>query len=919
MSRLPACRQTGREAGFSNHAKEIFEMTNKEVELNNTEKVSSEKKSYGIYFFTLSILMGISFVWSVYDESVSRRPWKEYQKEFLKLEFNKLKKELEEARKDVTSPETKEIEDKLKKLRKQYQEKGETPEYRNALRELDKKETRLFEVSQELQFAKSLAEEAYYQYQHAFDTGGDYKTKKNEWEKLYAAAKKLEPEIEKAKKKRDEVKKKVENYRGEITELEEKLEKYKESILKIENKLEILSKKIPEINQVVINDFDRNNFEEPVLKVDRCQSCHMGIDRKGFENFKEPFKTHSNFEIFIAKHPVEKFGCTSCHDGQESGLTFYDAAHTPKSKEQKAAWEKKYGWKPISHWEKPMLQGDFIQSSCRRCHSHEEDIPGAPVLSEGINLFRERMGCVNCHLVKGYEDVNKIGPDLKNVGTKVDSSWVFRWIKNPKWHHSKTRMPNFKLSDKETLSVASFLMSLKEDENWKVYKLRPGILGNKVLIETGRRLVQDIGCNGCHTIGETEVYKNKNRDIAPILTNIGNKTTPEWILNWILAPVRYSQKTLMPNLRLSLNEAEAIVAYLYSLRDPNFEKIKDLNEKIKDKGEIEKGLKVISDYGCYGCHNIPGTEKLGRVGAELSNFGNKELYELAFGYVKDVERSWFGYARAKLKTPRIFETEIVVQKMPDFGLSDEEIHALTVLLKSYKDKKIPKEFTKEVSSNYEDIQKGRKLIKKYNCIGCHEVEKDWDGGNIMVPLKAKYNEIEAKSYAPPRLVGEGAKVQSEWLFKFLHQPYTIRPWLSLRMPTFNLTDEQVNSIIRYFQSVTGEDVFYHFWQEREFTAQEKGEMKALIDTLQCFKCHQFGKGGGGVVSAAELAPDLSLAKGRLKPKWIMNWLINPQSLQPGTRMPNFFFDIDEEGTKTELLPEPEKKMELLRNYMFSFK
>src|SRR6202521_3162391 len=68
--------------------------------------------------------------------------------------------------------------------------------------------------------------------------------------------------------------------------------------------------KIPKIQQTSIDDFDRNAFDQAVARVDRCQSCHMGIDKKGFENAPEPFRTHPNFEQVILKHPPEKLGCT---------------------------------------------------------------------------------------------------------------------------------------------------------------------------------------------------------------------------------------------------------------------------------------------------------------------------------------------------------------------------------------------------------------------------------------------------------------------------------------------------------------------------------------------------------------------------------------------------------------------------------
>jgi hypothetical protein len=94
-------------------------------------------------------------------------------------------------------------------------------------------------------------------------------------------------------------------------------------------------------------------------------------------------------------------------------------------------------------------------------------------------------------------------------------------------------------------------------------------------------------------------------------------------------------------------------------------------------------------------------------------------------------------------------------------------------------------------------------------------------------------------------------------------------------------------------------------------------MNTLFDMLKCVRCHQFGS-GDGAVDAADLAPDLSLTSGRLKPEWVESWMKNPQALEQGTRMPNFFIEIDEDdGEVMELLPEPEKKIDLLVRYLFS--
>lgn len=72
------------------------------------------------------------------------------------------------------------------------------------------------------------------------------------------------------------------------------------------------------------------------------------------------------------------------------------------------------------------------------------------------------------------------------------------------------------------------------------------------------------------------------------------------------------------------------------------------------------------------------------------------------------------------------------------------------------------------------------------------------------------------------------------------------------------------------------------------------------DYFACFSCHQQGdrKPEG---PPAGWAPDLALAKERLNPEWIVEWIQDPQALMPGTNMPTFYpggpddiFDGDED-------------------------
>ncbi len=63
--------------------------------------------------------------------------------------------------------------------------------------------------------------------------------------------------------------------------------------------------------------------------------------------------------------------------------------------------------------------------------------------------------------------------------------------------------------------------------------------------------------------------------------------------------------------------------------------------------------------------------------------------------------------------------------------------------------------------------------------------------------------------------------------------------------------------------------------------------------FQCAKCHAIRE--GQPMNKEIIAPNLTLARKRLRPDWMLQWMIDPQSLQPGTKMPNYFaFNEDEE-------------------------
>src|SRR5712692_8158826 len=65
-------------------------------------------------FVGLAVLIALTTAWAVYDEVVPRRPWKNYQREFFKLDESHLRADRERAQKRLEAPEAKKQLDELK-------------------------------------------------------------------------------------------------------------------------------------------------------------------------------------------------------------------------------------------------------------------------------------------------------------------------------------------------------------------------------------------------------------------------------------------------------------------------------------------------------------------------------------------------------------------------------------------------------------------------------------------------------------------------------------------------------------------------------------------------------------------------------------------------------------------------------------
>jgi len=212
----------------------------------------------------------------------------------------------------------------------------------------------------------------------------------------------------------------------------------------------------------------RQIWVSDLARADRCITCHLGVSWKGFESADHPYRTHP--VNLLRTHPIEKYGCTSCHGGQGWAIDTW-AAHGE-----------------VAHWEEPLLsrslgesyslatdKNALMQMQCNQCHRYDRETTGASAINVAKQLVTEK-GCRACHVINGYGGA--VGPDLTEEGEKAPEQYNFSRLSGQKtsfaWHvaHFKepralvadTVMPNFNFTTAEAQSLAMLVLSWRRSD-----------------------------------------------------------------------------------------------------------------------------------------------------------------------------------------------------------------------------------------------------------------------------------------------------------------------------------------------------------------------------------------------------------------------------------------------------------------------
>lgn len=834
---------------------------------------NKNKQPYSLYFFLLSMLIICLSFWVIWHESVKLRPWKMYQNQYNELKKLKIQEKYEKAMIEFNNPEVQqkyeELKNRLNEIERNFSNPETQKEYSTNKKDYDEIREMLRINKEKFQKARGKYLELEYQY---------YKNQREEDKTNLAIlgdeVKELEEKKEQLLSKEKIFKEKMQAYTIEKERITVEIQNLEKSFTDAKQNLQMLDEIPIEIKQVFIQDIN---------KADRCQSCHIGINEQPEIAEQQPFTSHTGYFVYLGNHNPEVFGCTVCHRGQGRATTSPEKAHGL-----------------VEHWLEPMLNGYNVQATCQTCHGDIKKIRGGDIIKKGYELV-EKYGCYGCHKIAGFEDLRKVGPNLTEVGTKVNYTWLVEWLKDPKKYFEAARMPLFYFSQEEAEAVADYLFSITVETRVDY----PNEKINWNLAERGKIIWRQSRCNICHATNK--VGGTHTKIYAPDLGKIGNKVNKKWLFNWIKDPKSYFPQTNMPRYRFTNDEIKALVEYLSS-EYIDWDFIPNYIDPVQIKVEsIEKGKEIIRSYGCFGCHNLKGMEEMiqigpflkrnevtylrasevdDKIGMELSSIGSKAIDRLDFGKMKKkIPNDRVNYLKQKLREPRSYRDNLL---MPNFRLPEKDIEALVTLLLGFTDKNIPSRFKVPMNLiKYKPLGEFAKIVNDINCLSCHSI---LGVGNDFAP----------------DLSIEGSKVQEQWLREFLKKPDIIRPILK-QMPLFkldykrqmiqgNLTYIEIETIVQYFKNVLVSDDIPKKIPENglELAEQIKRGNKIYTDK-GCIGCHQIAENGGVV------GPNLTNVGSRLTEGYIFKHLENPQALIPNIIEPNYKFSKDERINLTQYL------------------
>jgi len=381
----------------------------------------------------------------------------------------------------------------------------------------------------------------------------------------------------------------------------------------------------------------------------------------------------------------------------------------------------------------------------------ELDEPAAgyePNIENGRDLFSKK-GCLACHSHKEFPGIDAdFGPDLSRTYAKIKPGpegfrWLYTWLRNPQSHHPRTKMPILFLD-----AVDDAGTPIDPAADIAAFLLEPDASDQSLDFSHDQQTDYD-------PVALDEL-------VRLFLTNA--KVLSKAQINTFFDSRGYP----LPIEQIKGDEIE------FFSRDDGQE-VSDAEWERRKLNYV--GRRTISQYGCFGCHDIPGFETARPIGTALQDWGRKDTSKLAPEHIEeflahhgepdgsstkarvvdalrraddgtfksneDEERelaaAFFyesllhhgrpGFFWQKLRQPRSYDYEKIETKpytdrlrMPKFPFDEGQIEAIATFVLGLVAEPPPEQYLYQPTGPARDRIEGERLLTKFNCGGCHLID-----------------------------------------------------------------------------------------------------------------------------------------------------------------------------------------------------
>ncbi len=490
----------------------------------------------------------------------------------------------------------------------------------------------------------------------------------------------------------------------------------------------------------------------------------------------------------------------------------------------------------------------------------DESHPNLDAIERGKNQFTASR-CNRCHR-RQNDPLSPPAPALTSISNSLSKEWIVKKLTSDSELKSHEQMPSFGVTADEAEAIAAFL-----NANSTPVDLTPSGPPKKEddrddVPRRGEVLIRSMGCLACHTIGE---YGDPNPLGGGDLSVIGDKRSADWLNAWLSDPKRLNPDHRMPIFKLNGTERWHVVQTLANLKT-NEATASDAAPSGNDTTRIEQGRRLVERHRCAACHRISGIES-----------PQEELPDLATGPV-----NWLDSC--------LKDDSKVTDGRPFYAKLDAEA------VKSYVESHLGP------LSPEGHFARGQRLLEERNCLQCHDRDQS-RGIRTLAGVMARIDpELNGKSEGmiPPALTAVGDKFQDDALATAVsgRQKSVRLPWLSVRMPQFEHSSDDIDSLLAY---LIGHDRI----PEDPPASTQEGAVAAGVTSVDqtttllagrtlvgakgfsCIACHQIGEYEPRNVALGTRGSDLMRLEGVMREEYFLRWTRSPLRIVPGMEMPSY--------------------------------